>query len=392
MCGIAGLFDTQGRRDVVVVFNGEIYNYQSLIPELTPLGHVFRTRSDTEVIVHAWEAWGEACVTRFRGMFAFALWDRNRETLFLARDRLGVKPLQYAVLPDGMLIFGSELKGLLAHGGLPRDIDPCAVEEYFALGYVAEPRSIFKRAKKLPPAHTLTLKRGQPVPPAREYWDVRFTLHSKTTLADACEELTARLRESVRLRMISEVPLGAFLSGGVDSSAVVALMAGLSTNPVNTCSIGFSDPAFNETQFAQLVADRYATRHHVDQVASDDFDLIDTLAGLYDEPYADSSAIPTYRVCQLAREHVTVGLSGDGGDESFAGYRRYRLHLMEERMRASLPIGMRRSLFGLLGRAYPKLDWAPRLFRAKTTFESLARDSVEAYFHSVSFLREPLRR
>ena len=355
------------------------------------LGHVFHTRSDTEVIVHAWEAWGEACVERFRGMFAFGLWDRKRETLFLARDRLGVKPMYYAELPDGTFLFASELKGLLAHGGLPRDIDPCAVEEYFALGYVAEPRSIFKRAKKLPPAHTLTLKRGQPVPSTHEYWDVRFTLDSKTTLADACEELTARLRESVRLRMISEVPLGAFLSGGVDSSAVVALMAGLSTNPVNTCSIGFADPAFNETQFAQLVADRYATCHHVDQVASDDFDLIDTLAGLYDEPYADSSAIPTYRVCQLAREHVTVALSGDGGDETFGGYRRYRMHLVEERMRSVLPFGVRRPLFGLLGRAYPKADWAPRVFRAKTTFEAMARNSVDAYFHSVSILSDDMR-
>jgi len=383
------LFNEDG--SVAVVFNGEIYNYQELIPELVALGHVFHTRSDTEVIVHAWEAWGEACVERFRGMFAFGLWDRKRETLFLARDRLGVKPMYYAELPDGSFLFASELKGLLAHGGLPRDIDPCAVEEYFALGYVAEPRSIFKRAKKLPPGHTLTLKRGQPVPPTREYWDVRFTLDSKTTLADACEELTARLRESVRLRMISEVPLGAFLSGGVDSSAVVALMAGLSTNPVNTCSIGFSDPAFNETQFAQLVADRYATCHHVDQVASDDFDLIDTLAALYDEPYADSSAIPTYRVCQLAREHVTVALSGDGGDETFGGYRRYRMHLVEERMRSALPFGVRRPLFGLLGRAYPKADWAPRVFRAKTTFEAMARNSVDAYFHSVSILSDDMR-
>ncbi len=191
--------------------------------------------------------------------------------------------------------------------------------------------------------------------------------------------------------MIAEVPLGAFLSGGVDSSAVVALMAGLSAEPVNTCSIAFSDPAFNESEFAQTVANRYRTNHHVEQVESDDFDLIDTLASLYDEPYADSSAIPTYRVCQLARRHVTVALSGDGGDESFGGYRRYRLHLMEERMRASMPMGMRRPLFGLLGRAYPKLDWAPRVLRAKTTFEALARNSVEAYFHSMSILRGPMR-
>jgi len=445
MCGITGIFDTRGRRDidrdvlvrmnesqhhrgpdevglhvepglglghrrlsiidlstgqqplynedrsVCIIFNGEIYNYQALIAELTALGYRFRTRSDTEAIVHAWEAWGEDCVTHLRGMFAFALWDATRETLFLARDRLGVKPLHYALLPDGTLLFGSELKSLLAHGGLRRDIDPCAVEEYFALGYVAEPRTIFEGARKLPPAHTLAVRRGRALPEPREYWDVRFTCNAVISVEDACAELERRLRESVQLRMISEVPLGAFLSGGVDSSAVVASMAALSDSPVNTCAIAFSDPAFDESRYAKLVADRYHTQHRVDRVESDDFDLIDELARLYDEPYADSSAIPTYRVCQLARAHVTVALSGDGGDESFGGYRRYRLHLAEERLRAAMPLALRRPVFGLLGRAYPKLDWAPRMFRAKTTFESLARDCVGAYFNSMSFVRDELR-
>lgn len=378
-------------RSICVVFNGEIYNYRELIPELQALGHIFQTRSDTEVIVHAWEAWGEKCVDRFRGMFAFALWDRNRETLFLARDRLGVKPLYYALLDDGIFLFGSELKSILAHGGLPHgmgDIDPLAVEEYFALGYVAEPRCIFRQARKLPPAHTLAIERGRPPPDPHEYWDVRFTLDEKIDDMEACRELERRLAESVRLRMIAEVPLGAFLSGGVDSSAVVAVMAGLSKEAVNTCSIAFTDPAFDEAAFAQKVADRYKTRHFVDRVESDDFDLIDTLAKLYDEPYADSSAIPTYRVCQLARKHVTVALSGDGGDESFGGYRRYSLHLREERLRSVLPLGLRRPLFGMLGRLYPKADWAPRVFRAKTTFEALARTSVEAYLHDVSVIRK----
>jgi asparagine synthase (glutamine-hydrolysing) len=378
-------------RSVCIVYNGEIYNYQELMPELSRLGHSFRTKSDTEVIVHAWEQWGERCVERFRGMFAFALWDRNRETLFLARDRLGVKPLHYAVLPDGMVLFGSELKSMLAHGGLAREIDPHAVEEYFALGYVADPRTIYRQARKLSPGHTLVLRRGHPVPQPRRYWDVRFTGAATLSDDEACGELVRRLTESVRLRMIAEVPLGAFLSGGVDSSAVVAMMAGLSGGPVNTCSIAFSDPAFDESAFAKLVAERYRTDHRTERVETDDFDLIDELAAVYDEPYADSSAIPTYRVCQLARKHVTVALSGDGGDESFGGYRRYRLHLMEERMRASMPMGVRRPLFGLLGRAYPKLDWAPRVLRAKTTFEALARDSVEAYFHSVSILRGSMR-
>ncbi len=384
------LFNEDG--SVAIIFNGEIYNYQELIPELVALGHVFRTKSDTEVIVHGWEAWGEACVERFRGMFAFALWDRNRETLFLARDRLGVKPLYYAFLPDGKFIFGSELKALLNHGGLARDIDPHAVEEYFALGYVPEPRTIFSGAAKLPPAHTLTLRRGAPPSAPREYWDVRFTLDNPVNVADASAELIGRLRESVKLRMISEVPLGAFLSGGVDSSAVVAMMAEVSTEPVKTCSIAFADTAYDESAWAQQVADRYATHHFVDRVESDDFDLIDQLARLYDEPYADSSAIPTYRVCELARRHVTVALSGDGGDESFGGYRRYRLHVAEERLRSAISHSLRRPIFGLLGRAYPKADWAPRVLRAKSTFEALARDSVDAYFHGVSILREEMRR
>jgi asparagine synthase (glutamine-hydrolysing) len=445
MCGIVGIFDTRGRRtldramlrrmndalshrgpdgdgehhepgvalghrrlaiidiatgqqplynedgSVVVVFNGEIYNFQSLIPELRALGHNFKTRSDTEVIVHAWEAWGEQCVDRFRGMFAFALWDANRETLFLARDRLGVKPLFYASLPDGQVVFGSELKAVVLHPDVTRRIDPCAIEEYFALGYVGEPRTIFSAVKKLPPGHTLKLKRGEPVGEPKEYWDVRFTLDRRLELPEAMDELNRRLEESVRLRMISEVPLGAFLSGGVDSSAVVATMARVSASPVNTCAISFDDPAYDEAQYAQMVADRFKTRHRVERVASDDFDLIDELATVYDEPYADSSAIPTYRVCQLARKHVTVALSGDGGDESFGGYGRYRDHLNEQRLRSVLPLAVRRPTFGLLGRIYPKADWAPRVFRAKATFEALARSQVEAYLHDVSIVRQPLR-
>ncbi|MBL8482805.1 MAG: amidotransferase 1, exosortase A system-associated [Rhodocyclaceae bacterium] len=384
------LFNEDG--SVAVVFNGEIYNFQELYSELEAHGHRFSTRSDTEVIVHGWEQWGESCVERFRGMFAFAVWDRKRETLFVARDRLGVKPMFYALLDDGHFLFGSELKALLAHGKLKREIDPLAVEEYFALGYVAEPRTIFKGAKKLEPGYCMLLKRGQPMPTPRPYWDVRFTLHARIDEVEAAEELRRRLEESVRLRMISEVPLGAFLSGGVDSSGVVAAMARITGEPVNTCSIGFTDPKYNEVEFARMVAQRYATRHREKTVESDDFGLVDTLARLYDEPYADSSAIPTYRVCQLAREHVTVALSGDGGDESFGGYRRYRLHLMEERMRSSLPLAVRKPVFGLLGKVYPKADWAPRVLRAKTTFESLARTSVEAYFHSVSILRDAMRQ
>ena len=376
---------------VVVVFNGEIYNFQALMVELQGLGHEFRTHCDTEVIVHAWEQWGEECVQRLRGMFAFTIWDRNAKTLFMARDRMGIKPMHYAFLPDGMLAFGSELKTLLCLPNLTREIDPRAVEDYFAYGYVPEPRTIFTSALKLAPGHTLTLKVGQPAPPPKKYWDVPFTPHAPMQDQEMEEELVVRLREAVSSHMIADVPLGAFLSGGVDSSAIVAMMAGLSKEPVNTCSIGFNDTAFDESVYAQQVAEQYHTNHQREIVDTDDYGLIDTLAGLYDEPYADSSAIPTYRVCELARKRVTVALSGDGGDENFAGYRRHRFAMGEERVRSMMPLTLRKPLFGMLGKAYPKADWAPQMFRAKTTFEALARDLVEGYFHGVSIQADRVR-
>ncbi len=383
------LFNEDG--SVVVVFNGEIYNFQELMAELQGLGHVFRTHSDTEVIVHAWEQWGEACVTRFRGMFAFGLWDRNQKTLFLARDRLGIKPLYYGLLSNGMLAFGSELKSLLVCPGSSRDLDPCAVEDYFAYGYVPEPRTIFRNTFKLPPGHTLTIQAGTALPAPQQYWDLPFTAQAPQSEAEVQDELGARLREAVQSHLVAEVPLGAFLSGGVDSSAIVATMAGLTSEPVNTCSIAFNDARFDESAFAAKVAAQYQTRHHTETVDTNDYGLIDTLAGMYDEPYADSSAIPTYRVCELAKKRVTVVLSGDGGDENFAGYRRYRYAMAEHRIRTLLPSGLRRPLFGTLGKIYPKADWAPRMFRAKTTFEALARDLVDGYFHGVSIMPDRVR-
>ncbi|MBK5930559.1 XrtA/PEP-CTERM system amidotransferase [Halochromatium salexigens] len=377
---------------VVVTYNGEIYNFIELTRDLEQAGHRFHTHCDTEVIVHAWEEWGEACVERFRGMFAFGLWDRNRQTLFLARDRLGIKPLYYSLLPDGHLLFASELKALMAHPDLPRALDPRAIEDYFAYGYVPEPRSIFSAVHKLPPAHRLSLRHGQrDLPPPRVYWEVPFDALPPLDETTAVRELVERLREAVQVRQVAEVPLGAFLSGGIDSSAVVAMMAGLSRNPVRTCSIAFADPAYDESRYAQQVAQRYQTDHYQEQVDSDDFALLDRLGELYDEPFADSSALPTYRVCELARRKVVVALSGDGGDENLAGYRRYRHHLGEDCLRRPLPLGLRRPLFGALANLYPKADWAPRVFRAKATFQALARDSVEGYFQGVSILRDDLR-
>ncbi|MEM9253840.1 MAG: XrtA/PEP-CTERM system amidotransferase [Pseudomonadota bacterium] len=376
---------------LTVVYNGEIYNFAELGDELRALGHVLRTRCDTEVILYAWREWGEQCVEKFRGMFAFAIYDRERESVFLARDRLGIKPLFYSVLNDRTLVFGSELKVLKAHPGLPRILEFQAVEDYFALGYVPEPKTIYRSVYKLRPGHSMLFECGRPIPQQREYWDIPFAPLPSSPEETLYEELNDRLLQAVDIRLVSEVPLGAFLSGGVDSSAVVAAMAQLQSDPVNTCAIGFDVPQFDETDYARQVAERYRTNHLERTVASDDFDLLDTLAELYDEPYADSSAIPTYRVCQLARERVTVALSGDGGDENFAGYRRYRWHMNEEKLRGALPLGLRRPLFGTLGRLYPKLDWAPRVLRAKTTFESLARNSVEAYLHSVSITSQVQR-
>lgn len=376
---------------VMVCYNGEIYNYRELTAQLKALGHTFKTRSDTEVIVHAWEEWGEDCVHHFRGMFAIGLWDRKQQVMFLARDRLGVKPLYYAMTPDGWFAFSSELKALRMHPSLPRDIDPQAVEDYFAYGYVPEPKTIYRGALKLSPGFRLTQKVGAPLAKPEQFWDVPFKLHEKMTESDAQGELVERLREAVKIRLVAEVPLGAFLSGGVDSSAVVAMMAGLDEGAVHTCSIAFKDKAFDESEYAQQVAQLYKTDHFVETVDTDDYGLLDTLAHLYDEPYADSSAIPTYRVCQLARKRVTVALSGDGGDENLAGYRRYRYAMAEQSVRGRIPEALRKPVFGTLGRMYPKADWAPRVFRAKTTFEALSRDLVEGYFHGVSIMSDAMR-
>lgn len=377
--------------DVVLVYNGEIYNFQALRRALVGLGHTFRTYCDTEVVLHAWLEWGEACVERFNGMFAFALWQRSTETLFMARDRIGIKPLYYALLADGRLLFGSELKALLVHPALPRKLDPCSVEDYFSLGYVPDPKTILMGVHKLAPGHFLRAQRGRTLPDPRAYWDLSFAEQRAVTEGEACHELIERISESVKAQLVADVPLGAFLSGGVDSSAVVAMMARTSKAPVNTCSIAFDDTAFDESRFAEEVAARYHTAHHVERVNSQAFDLIEHIGSIYDEPYADSSALPTYRVCALARKTVKVTLSGDGGDESFAGYRRHRLSAYEARLRGAVPGSVRRAVFGPLGRTYPKLDWAPRFLRAKTTFEALAMDNVEGYWRCVS-ITTPLQR
>jgi asparagine synthase (glutamine-hydrolysing) len=375
-------------RSLVVVFNGEIYNFQDLTAELQEKGHRFRTHSDTEVIIHAWREWGEACVERFRGMFVFALYDERQDCLFIARDRLGIKPLHYAEI-GGRFVFASELKGVLAYPGVSQALDAQAVDDYMALGYVPDPKTIFGVVRKLPPGHVLTLSRGKPVAP-RQYWDVTFKNHVGGGVEGIAEELIERLGEAVRLRMIADVPLGAFLSGGVDSSAVVAMMAKASDRPVNTCSIGFDEGGYDETLYAAEVARRYGTVHDVRTVATNDFDLIDRLSGMFDEPFADSSAIPTYRVCELARRKVTVALSGDGGDELFAGYRRYRWQMTEERVRGMVGKGGAGVLGTLAGGAGRFLGG--RAGAISATLKAAGLDPIDSYLSTVGLLGRGARR
>jgi asparagine synthase (glutamine-hydrolysing) len=375
----------------MLVFNGEIYNFRELRRELTALGATFGTDGDGEVILAAWQQWGVECLSRLHGMFAFAIYDTAARTLFLARDRLGVKPLFMAHLSDGSLAFASELKGLLAHPLLRREADPLAIEDYLAWGYVPDHRSILKGVEKLPAGHYRLLRHDAPPAPPVRWWDVSFAERRRGSGRDLEAELLHHLREAVTSRMIADVPLGAFLSGGVDSSTVVALMAEASRNPVRTCSIGFDVEALDETTHAAEVARLFGTDHETRVVSADQFDAIDTLAAMFDEPFADASALPTWRVCQLARESVTVALSGDGADEALAGYRRQVFHAHEERARDILPASFRRNVLGPLGRLYPKADWAPRPLRAKATLLALAGTGAEGYARGLSAVPPELR-
>ncbi len=356
---------------VWVSYNGEIYNFLELRSLLEQKGHRFRSRTDTEVLVHAYEEWGDDFVTKLRGMFAFAIWDeerkRNGETekrrsgargrLLLARDRLGIKPLFYAHLPDGTLVFASELSAILQHPSVSREIDPLAVDAYFAYGYIPAPLTIYRDVRKLPPAHYLVWENGEIK--LQRYWQLDFTRKRTENAEELAEELRERLKETVKLHLISDVPLGAFLSGGMDSSSIVALMAQVSDRPVKTFSIGFDDEKFNELPYARLIAQRYGTEHHEFIVAAPTASLMPDLVGYFGEPFADSSALPTFIVSKIAREHVTVVLSGDGGDEIFAGYEWTRRALLwTSKPQPQSPIASRQS---------PNL-WHEALIRHGTSF------------------------
>lgn len=363
-----------------IAFNGEIYNFDELNRKYLSTGHTFKTRCDTETIVHLYEELGEACFAELRGMFAIALWDGRRKRLLLARDRLGKKPLFYAW--DGRrLAFASEIKALWAAGGISKEMDLEAFSDYFSYQYVPAPKTIFRSVRKLKPAHYMVVEGSN----LREvaYWDLRMDQQRQLSEAEWCEAFLEEYRTAVKQRLVSDVPIGAFLSGGVDSSSVVALMSQFQ-KPVTTCSIGFAEEKYDETEVARKFAASLGTSHFEQTVEPHVTDLVPKLAWHYDEPFADSSAIPTYYVSQVARRHVTVALSGDGGDENFAGYRRYKFAMSEEHVRSHVPPWARRTIFGPLGEIYPPLGWAPRVFRAKSTLQSLARSTLEGYFHSVS--------
>jgi asparagine synthase (glutamine-hydrolysing) len=358
-----------------IVFNGEIYNYQELRAALMSRGHRFSTDSDTETILVAYEEHGEECLQYLRGMFAFAIWDERKRSLFIARDRVGKKPLYYSLTLGGDLVFGSEIKSLLKHPGVRRDVSVTALDAYLTLGYVPEPLSIFAAIEKLPPGSFLTFAAA--TVKVKPYWDLKLEPQDTTSEKEYVEQLRHLLNESVRLRLISDVPLGAFLSGGIDSSAVVAFMARNMGQPVKTFSIGFNEDTYSELKFARLTAQKFGTDHHEFIVTPAICDVVDEFIWHFDEPFADPSAIPTYMVSKLAREHVTVVLSGDGGDELFGGYTRYA----EERKRnrfSALPEVVRKGIMQPLSRNLP------HGVRGRNYLYNVSLDTVGRYLDSVS--------
>ena len=383
---------------VWVVFNGEIYNFEALTAQLAACGHIFATRSDTETIVHGWEEWGEAVVGHLEGMFALAVWDRRRRTLFLARDRLGKKPLHVARLPGG-IAFASELAAFRPLPEVDRRVDPTSFDDYLALGYVPDPHTIFGGIGKLPPAHTMTLSADalsarNALPAPIRYWRPARTDGAAPDLAQAAEQLRHMLRRATAERLVADVPLGAFLSGGLDSASVVAAAAAARgpTAPLSTFTIGFPG-AEDESDPAAAIARHVGAIHTVERADAIDWISAASLQGrVFGEPFADSSAVPTAQVCALARRHVTVALSGDGGDEVFAGYRRHRWHMLVESARRYLPPRLREGPVSTLARLYPKLDRAPRFLRAKHTLTELSLSSALGYYQTMARIDDARRR
>ncbi|WP_449287119.1 asparagine synthase (glutamine-hydrolyzing) [Marinobacter sp. PE14] len=369
-----------------ISFNGEIYNYRSLRKNLEADGYIFRTGTDTEVLLALFEQKGYRCLDELNGMFAFAIWDTEAKQVFLARDRLGKKPLYYYE-EAGRFAFASELKALLKLPFIARTVRPDAVKDFFAYQYVPDPKTIYKNIHKLPPGHWLItdgVRMEQ-----HKYWDVSFSRVTGKTLSEIEDDLYCLIEDSVRLRMVSDVPLGAFLSGGVDSSAIVGLMAGLSDRPVTTCSIGFDSERFDEVKYARQVAEQFQTDHHEFTVRENVAGNLASIARFFDEPFADPSFVPTFFVSQLARQKVTVALAGDGGDENFAGYSKYYTDYVENRLRALFPGPIRHGLFPRLAQLAGLLN-VPIARKAQSLLGTLALDPDEAFAITNSFFRRSL--
>ncbi|GAA6204840.1 asparagine synthase (glutamine-hydrolyzing) [Thalassotalea sp. SU-HH00458] len=367
---------------VAVTFNGEIYNYKELKQELEILGFNFQTESDTEVIVNAWLAWNTDCVQKFNGMFAFVLWDKSSKSLFAARDRLGIKPLHWAISENNHLVISSELKALKKHCQIKLDINAQSIEDFLTLGYVIEPKTIYKNIHKLQPGHFILLNGDDTTVKPICYWNIKEFISDDLKQVDH-DHLLTLLNESVKKRMLADVPLGAFLSGGVDSTAIVALMSEQASTPINTCAIGFDLSQYDESIFAELVAKEFNTAHSATNVSVNDLSLVDLLIDVFDEPFADNSAIPTLILSKAARRNVKVALSGDGSDELFLGYRNYQMLNFEEKLRHCFPNAIRKPLFTLLAKLYPTLNNFPRFLKAKSTLKALSLDSISSHHNSM---------
>jgi asparagine synthase (glutamine-hydrolysing) len=371
---------------IAVTYNGEIYNFRELRAELEEQGFSFQTNCDTEVLIHGWSYWGHDLVTKLRGMFAFVIWDATTQNLFVARDRLGIKPLYWSITDDGDLIIASELKALTLHPKLNADLCEEAIEDFFSVGYVIEPKSIYKSVKKLSAGHFISVNINKIDDLLEQpYWRLQDYLSSEQTDVDSLKvEFQTLLNESVRIRMLADVQVGAFLSGGVDSTVIVANMAKHSQQSVKTSSIGFDLSAYDESYYAEKVAKYYQCDHVTTSVSVNDLSLVDKIVDIYDEPFADNSAIPTFILSQATKKYVKVALSGDGADELLFGYRNHQMFLFEERLRKVIPGFIRKTVLSGIAKYYPQSRFIPKLFRVKTTFEGLSNDRIDGYHNAIS--------
>ncbi len=372
---------------VQIVFNGEIYNYQQLRYRLEGAGHTFRSQSDTETIVHLYEDLGLDCFEHLNGMFAMAIWDRRNERLVLARDRLGKKPLYYTV-QDGRLVFASELKSLMTLPGIRKEIDPGSIDLFLTYQYIPHPHSIYKGIYKLPPGHFAVFENGRLR--VQKYWNVDWSKEIAITQSSASEHLRTLLADAIRIRLRSDVPLGAFLSGGIDSSLIVAIAQQQLETPIRTFSIGFSEADFDETHYAKMVADHVGTKHERFEVTPDAMDILDRLVRQYDEPFGDSSVVPTWYLSEMTRKHVTVALSGDGGDELFGGYERYRALKLSGQLQSWLPVGWLNQSW-IMNRLPDSNARRSLLRRVRRFCEALGQPPIERYMNWIQIFGEASR-